>query len=39
MLIALTHLVNALTFSIQIMFEPYLMVFTDLERIKFDESK
>ena len=39
LVIALVHLVTALTCSIQIMFESCLMVFTDLERIEFDESK
>ena len=39
LVIALTHLVTALTWSIQIMSESWLMVFTDLERIEFDESK
>ena len=39
LVIALTHLVTALTCSIQIMFESCLMVFTDQERIENDESK
>ena len=38
LVITIIHLVTALTFSIQIMFESYLIVFTYLERIKFGKS-
>ena len=38
LVIAMTHLVTALTFSIQIMFESCVKEFTDLERIIFDKS-
>ena len=40
LVIAMTYLVIALTFAIQIMYESCLIVlnFTDLKRIKFDKS-
>ena len=37
--IAMAHLVTALIFSIEIMFESCLKVFTDLKRTTFDGSK
>ena len=37
LVIAMTHLVTALTFSIQIMLESCPMVFIDLKRIKYDK--
>ena len=38
LVIAMTHLVAALKFSIQIMFQSCLMVFTDLKHTKFERS-
>ena len=35
---AMTHLVTALPYSIQLMFEPCLVVFTALKRIKVNKS-
>ena len=37
LVIAMTYLVIALAFAIQIMYESCLIVFTDLKRIKFDK--
>ena len=38
LVIAMTHLVTALSFLIQILFESRLVVFADLERIIVDKS-